>query len=292
MIVCKVAGITKVTDKNRDDVWLFMMALGELMSRGNGDGLGYAAFDKSGKIFGERWLMNKTAFTDMSGVRNLTAEKMNKIYNYFGDKVLRDEAQAIILHTRAATCGRGILNTHPFINDIDKPTSAIIHNGIIANHDALVKKYSSCDSEVIVHLYEEMKVAAKFENIREVMQGLLGWFTVACLATDETNRMVMDIFSDAPRLAGFFIPELDTRIYSTQADDIVRAAESLGMTYKEPFVIKANTAFRVDVLTGQVIDKVKGAEYSYEQFLRDSGVVLEEGNFDDAEFREAFFGRS
>ncbi len=98
--MCKVAGVTKITDNNREDVWVFMQLLGELISQGNDDGLGYAAFDKGGNIFGEKWLINKTAFKDLSQIKKMNAEKMKNIYTFFGDTVLRDQAQAIILRQR------------------------------------------------------------------------------------------------------------------------------------------------------------------------------------------------
>lgn len=288
--MCKIASVPKVTDKNRDDVWLFMMTLGDLMSSHNKDGLGYAAFNKNGDLFGERWLVNKTAFTDMSQVKNLTADKMNKVYNFFGDKVLRDEAQAIILHTRMATCEYGLRNVHPFINDIDNPKTAIIHNGMIGNDSALTKKYSTCDSEVIVHLYEDMKVSSKFENIKDVMTGLFGWFTVLALSKDDDGQMVMDAFTDSPRLASYYIPELETRVYSTQAGDIAKAAKMLGMTCKDLFTMSPYTAHRISVLTGEVLDKQRVKEPDYYNFLQDH-IYIEEGNYDEEQFVNTYFRR-
>lgn len=256
--MCKVGGVTKVTDKNRDDVWLFLMVLGEYMSKYNTDGLGYAALDKNGALFGERWLINKSAFCDLSKMKGLTAEKINNIYSYFGT-VKRQEASSIILHTRMATCERGIHNAHPFVNDIEKPTSAIIHNGVIGNHKELEKKYSTCDSEVIVHLYDKLGVNREFSRIKDVTQKLSGWYTVLSLTKDQTGRKVMDMFTDSGRLHSYFIPELDTRVYSTSSYDIEATAREIGATVTDHQAVSANTAFRVDCETGEQIEFIRTA---------------------------------
>lgn len=295
--MCRVAGVTKITDKNRNEVWMFMMMLGELMTPGNTDGLGYAAFDKKGNLFGERWLHNKHAFLDISThIPNLTAEKMAKIYSYFGDKVLKDEAQAMILHTRAATCGRGIENTHPFLNNVEKPQTAIIHNGMISNHNQLEKKFSTCDSEVIVHLYDKYGARNDLAKIDEVVGRMWGWYTVLALSTDEKGRMVMDAFTDAPRLSSFFIPDLDTRVYSTSAYDIQKCAEIFGMAIKDGKAMKANTAQRIDVLTGEVIERRKIGRMlvnpmNNSRVTTGGEVIIMEGDFNDEAFVKAFFDR-
>jgi len=293
--MCKVAACTKINNKNREDVWMFMMMLGDLISRGNNDGLGYAAFDAKGNIFGEKWLHNKNAFLDISKhFGHLTAEKMNRVYTYFGDVVKRDEAQAIILHTRMATCTKGIENTHPFVNDKDNPEIAIIHNGVISNHFDLEKKYSTCDSEVIAHLYDKHGVKLDLKNLNDVTQRLFGWYTVLALAKDGVGRMYMDAFSDSNRLSSYFIPELDTRIYSTSAQDIQEIAKLFGYSIKDGQQLKPCTALRIDVLTGEVIDRTKFKEmeiprhqgYGHEHW---PDVTWMEGNFDDEEFQKSFW---
>lgn len=248
--MCKVAGATKITDQNRDKVWLFMITLGDLISQYNDDGLGYAAFDKDSKIFGEKWLINNQSFRS-----DVTLNKYT--YANFGE-VKRNEATGIIFHTRAGTTGGiNIQNTHPFINDVDNITSAIIHNGMISNHMQLQKKYSTCDSEVLVHLYDQLKVSDNFQNVKQLMNSVSGWLTVLGLSLDGTGRMIMDMFSDGNRLGSFYIPELETRVFSTQLEDIKKVAEALGMSVKDPLLVKANTGHRLDVLTGEIIESMQ-----------------------------------
>ncbi len=297
--MCKVAAVMRVTDKNRTEVWGFMQILGSFMTPGNDDGLGYAAFDNKGKLFGERWLNNSSAFQDLAFTKGLNAEKMNRAYSFFGDKVLRDEAQAIILHTRAATCGRGIANTHPFVNDIDNPTVATIHNGIIYNDLVFPKKYSTCDSEVLVHLYDTYDAQVSIKNINQFIPQLSGWFTVLNLLTDMSGRMVLDAYTDNGRLVSYFIPELETRVYSSNYSDIEDTATFMGMTYEKPIGLAAGKAIRMDILSGEIVERVnlKDEDIHITQdtdrkFIAGMRNVTEaNGNFDDEDFAKGFFER-
>lgn len=262
--MCKVASVTNINDANREAVWSFMQVLGEQMTPGNKDGLGYAAFDKEGNLFGERWLINKHAFIDLSKYYpKLTAKIMNKVYSYFGKQVRRQEAQAIILHTRAATCGKGIENTHPFVDNEENPNAAIIHNGMISNHASYTKKYGTCDSEVIAHMYHEEGVVNNFNNMQVLFDKLKGWMTVAILAKTKENRLVMDFFTDGRRLSSYYIPQLGTRVYSTSGFDITEVAAFFGYEVKDGKSFKEYTAQRIDVLTGEVIEskEFEGPKY-------------------------------
>lgn len=257
--MCKVAALPKVPQDKIDLAWLFMITLGDVISDYNDDGLGYAAFDKADQIFGEKWLVNSHSFRH-------DIPFTEKSYAKFGP-VNRDNAQAIILHTRAGTTGGiRIQNTHPFVNNEDNVTSAIIHNGFINNHMQLEKKYSTCDSEVIVHLYDQLKVATDFNQIKELMSAISGWYTVLAVSKDENNTPVIDMFTDGPRLGSFFVPELDTRVYSTQLADIKRVADTLGLTVKDPELLKPYHAKRLNALTGEVMSHL---EYTYDDVPED-----------------------
>jgi hypothetical protein len=292
--------VTKITDKNRKDVWVFMELLGQLMSPGNNSGLGYAAIDKKGKIFGEKWTVNEAAFKDLTKIKDINSEKMEKLYGFFGDKVDKDDAQAIILHTRAATQGAVcVKNTHPFIDDEADPTCAIIHNGWIHNEQKFTRKYSTCDSEVLAHLYNENKVADDIGNLNKFTKLLDGWYTVLALSQEPGGRLVMDAFTDNGRLGSYFIQELDTRIWSSSSFDVLQIAKVLGLTAVDELKLNADTATRFDVLTGEEIAHVKIATSSsipvrVYPALSDwdhwENVTVMEGNLDDDEFRRRYFG--
>lgn len=273
--MCKVSCVTKVSDKNRDEVWAFMQILGEYMTYGNDHGLGYAALDSKLNLFGERWLVNDHAFRDLSHVSGLTAEKMNNLYSYFGNKVVRDDARAILLHTRYATCARSITNTHPFVDDEDDPKVAIIHNGVISNHKEFTSKYSTCDSEVLAHLYAENEVGQSLSNLNEFTTQLEGWYTVLNLTKDGQGTPIIDMYSQNGRLCSFFIPELDTRVYASSRVDIEATAKFLGMTCTNGQVAEEYHAYRVNAVSGEVMGKFKFAK------PQPKNVKYAEGNFDD-----------
>lgn len=298
--MCKVAMVSKITDKNRSDVWVFMEFLGQLMSPGNNDGLGYAAVNSKGKIFGEKWLINESAFKDLTKIPNIDSDKLAKIYSYFGDEVDKDDAQAIILHTRAATCTKGIKNTHPFINDEASPDVAIIHNGWVHNEKKFTRKYSTCDSEVLAHLYQENGVASDLGNLNKFLKKIEGWYTVLALSTEPSGRLVMDAFSDNGRLASYYIQELDTRIYSSSGHDVWQIARALGLTAVDLKQMSADTAFRIDVLTGEQLAFARletatsipvrvtpAANVSWEGW---ENIKIMEGSIDDEEFHSRYFG--
>lgn len=286
--MCKVAGVAKITDKNRDDVWLFMQMLGRIMSVGNKDGLGYAAIDKKGHIFGEKWLINDTAFQDLSAISEINSKNIKMLYDYFGGVINKDAAEAIILHTRAATCEKGIHNTHPFVNEKSTPKVAVIHNGMIYNDEDFTRKFSTCDSEVLAHLYTENNVSEDLGNLDKFTNKLEGWYTVLGLSKRNDGKLIMDAYTMNGRLASYYIPELETRVWSTDAEDIRKVARAFGMTVSDGKEMKPDTAMRIDVLTGEVI---------VTSMLKTRSIItvypslhIMEGNLDDERFRQKYFG--
>lgn len=249
--MCKVAMVSGIKKENTDKVWNFMRLLGEQISIGNHHGLGYAAFDRSGNIFGERWLENKSAF--LLPEKRIRLLNNKKDYNYFGDKVVRDDAMAIILHTRFATTAYGMLNVHPFVDDKDKPSFALIHNGMIYNHDELTKKHSTCDSEVILHEYIESEANKDMVNIQKVADQIEGWYTCGVLAKDKKDRPFVDIFTESGRLSSFYLPELECRIYSSASTDIYNVAMSMGYRPIKGFSHPTGSYKRLCAETGNTI---------------------------------------
>ncbi len=112
--------------------------------------------------------------------------------------------------------------------------------------------------------------------------------------------MVMDVFSDTGRLGSYFIKELNTRVYSTNADDIQRLALKLGFTPMYRETMKADTAFRLNVLTGDEVEFLKlktaplAAVTHYPSPTHWEGwenVTAMEGNLSDAEFKAKWFSK-
>jgi len=101
-----------------------------------------------------------------------------------------------IAHTRWATHGApAVHNAHPhFSND----RIALVHNGIIENHDELrdelkAKGYvfeSQTDTEVIAHLVHQLYDGDLFDAVQQATQRLRGAYAIAVFCRDEPQRVV------------------------------------------------------------------------------------------------------
>ncbi|MDP3709878.1 MAG: glutamine--fructose-6-phosphate transaminase (isomerizing), partial [Polaromonas sp.] len=111
-----------------------------------------------------------------------------------------------IAHTRWATHGApAIHNAHPHFshgpgaNSAARPGKvALVHNGIIENHDELraalqAKGYvfeSQTDTEVIVHLVDSLYDGDLFEALKAAVSQLHGAYAIAAFCKDEPHRVV------------------------------------------------------------------------------------------------------
>ena len=111
-----------------------------------------------------------------------------------------------IAHTRWATHGApAVRNAHPHFShgpQAAQPDSAarvaLVHNGIIENHDALratlqAKGYvfaSQTDTEVIAHLVDSLYQGDLFDAVKAALTQLHGAYAVAVFHKDEPHRVV------------------------------------------------------------------------------------------------------
>ena len=109
-----------------------------------------------------------------------------------------------IAHTRWATHGApAIHNAHPHFShgpgSSGKPARvALVHNGIIENHEELraalqAKGYvfdSQTDTEVIVHLVDSLYDGDLFEALKSAVGQLHGAYAIAAFCKDEPHRVV------------------------------------------------------------------------------------------------------
>ncbi len=110
-----------------------------------------------------------------------------------------------IAHTRWATHGApAIHNAHPHFSHGpgavgNKPGKiALVHNGIIENHEELraaleAKGYvfdSQTDTEVIVHLVDSLYDGDLFEALKNAVTQLHGAYAIAAFCKDEPHRVV------------------------------------------------------------------------------------------------------
>lgn len=106
-----------------------------------------------------------------------------------------------IAHTRWATHGApAVHNAHPHFSgrDAASPRIALVHNGIIENHDELraelqAKGYvfeSQTDTEVIAHLVDHLYDGDLLEAVQRAVVRLHGAFAIAVFCRDEPQRVV------------------------------------------------------------------------------------------------------
>jgi glucosamine--fructose-6-phosphate aminotransferase (isomerizing) len=111
-----------------------------------------------------------------------------------------------IAHTRWATHGApAVHNAHPHFSHgpgadaYDKPGRvALVHNGIIENHDELraalqARGYvfqSQTDTEVIAHLIDSLYDGDLFEAVKAALVSLRGAYAIAVFCKDEPHRLI------------------------------------------------------------------------------------------------------
>lgn len=120
-------------------------------------------------------------------------------------QALKDKFEAMpldgklgIAHTRWATHGKPTeVNAHPHFSGDDL---ALVHNGIIENHEVLRRELielgyefrSQTDTEVIVHLiHNALKTESDFlQAVKNALKRLQGAFAIAVTLNDENERLI------------------------------------------------------------------------------------------------------
>jgi glutamine---fructose-6-phosphate transaminase (isomerizing) len=105
-----------------------------------------------------------------------------------------------IAHTRWATHGAPAThNAHPhFSPNADQARIALVHNGIIENHDELRAELtalgyvfqSQTDTEVIAHLVDHMYNGDLFDTVQHAVKRLHGAYAIAVFCREEPHRVV------------------------------------------------------------------------------------------------------
>lgn len=106
-----------------------------------------------------------------------------------------------IAHTRWATHGAPVTrNAHPHFSGHagDGPSIALVHNGIIENHEELRAELqaqgyvfeSQTDTEVIAHLVDHLNNGDLLEAVQQTIKRLHGAYAIAVFCRDEPHRIV------------------------------------------------------------------------------------------------------
>lgn len=105
-----------------------------------------------------------------------------------------------IAHTRWATHGAPAShNAHPHFSPSEETARiALVHNGIIENHDELRRELtelgyvfqSQTDTEVIAHLVDHMYNGDLFDTVQQAVKRLHGAYAIAVFSREEPHRVV------------------------------------------------------------------------------------------------------
>ncbi len=150
--------------------------------------LEYRGYDSAGVAIG---LDNKLKITKTAG-KVLELDNKASLNNTNG--------QIGIGHTRWATHGEpNERNAHP--HTCENEELAIIHNGIIENYDTIKKALldkghvfnSDTDTEVLIHLIEEIKKQEKvslFESVRLALNEVVGAYAIIVIEKGNTEELI------------------------------------------------------------------------------------------------------
>ncbi|MFK8043434.1 glutamine--fructose-6-phosphate transaminase (isomerizing) [Congregibacter sp.] len=194
---------------------------------------------------------------DSAGMALIDNEHRLQLHKYQGKVAALEEAQALnpilgctgIAHTRWATHGQpSAANAHPHISG---QRVAVVHNGIIENHQALREELkdagydfvSATDTEVIVHLLHRSVEQGNslLEAMRSTVSLLDGAYALAAIDTQNPEEVVA-ARSGSPLVVGVGIGEhflasdtmalrqvTDRFIYLDEGDLVVCSAAGLAI---------------------------------------------------------------
>jgi glutamine---fructose-6-phosphate transaminase (isomerizing) len=215
-----------------------------------------------------------------------------------------------IAHTRWATHGKPTeRNAHPHVC---RNTVAVVHNGIIENHEALRAEQraagyeftSETDTEVVVHqIYDHLQRGKDLlESVRTAVTELHGAYALGVISTTEPKRLVAArrgsplvigvgigehfIASDVAAL----IPVTQRFIFLEDGDvadlhqDQVTIYNAQGQVVERPV--------RVSELTADAVERGEYRHYMLKEIFEQSRAVADtlEGRLSDSRVLEAAFG--
>jgi hypothetical protein len=248
--VCKLFAVIDI--ENESKALEFSHLAIKPLTRIDDDGLGVITLGNEG-LEVERWLVpsdypNTTVVTPkLAKYQKLLPIRYNKA------GVQNQEVYAIGMHSRKATTPKCLENVHPFIRE----DVALIHNGVISNHDHFKKEVSTCDSEALLSQYLEADVKTNLSNIQKVADEMIGWY--AFMVFNPLNQS-LDIVKDDTTSLFFANVQSVGMVFCTSAEIIKQCAGRMKLSQPEIYEFPAQTAMRwikgnLDIEIYQIKDK-------------------------------------
>lgn len=201
---------------------------------------------------------------DSSGIANSNDNHLDykkstgKISNLVNKLQTEDfRGNTAIAHTRWATHGKpSLLNAHPFV----KEHCALVHNGIIENHEELIKKYSvnknnlesETDTEVIAEIYNKLlnKVNNPIEALTSLLSNIKGTFAFAFLV--KGSQSIYASRKGSPLIVGL------SEKFNAISSDVIGLSDKVKevIFLEENDILEINhTTFSIFNIKGQQIER-------------------------------------
>jgi len=209
-----------------------------------------------------------------------TVGKVNKLVSAVSKSKAKASGRIGIAHTRWATHGKpSVANAHPHLSGAD---IALVHNGIIENHEALRAELrkagytfdTDTDTETIAHLIHANRAGGKvslLSAVKKTVKRLEGAYGLCVIDNTEPDKLVV-ARSGSPLVIGVGIGEnfvasdplalgqvTDRFIYLEEGDIAQIERESIAIWHKGKKVNRSTTT-----VAHQTADSDKGR---YEHFM-------------------------
>ena len=212
--------------------------------------------------------------------------KVSDLEHFVGDK---DTSGTIgIAHTRWATHGEpNNVNAHPHFSQ--SQNLALIHNGIIENYapikEELIKRgykfISDTDTEVVIHLIEDIKINEKVdleEAVRIALNQVIGAYAIVVISKDNPDMLVA-ARKGSPLVVGIGNDEF---FLASDATPIVEYTQDVVYLNDEEIVcIRKNHKIKIKTIKND-------EKTPYIQKLEINLTELEKGGFDHFMLKEIF----
>jgi len=196
---------------------------------------------------------------DSAGIAVLNNNRLKVVKKQGRLAVLREElgndiphCNIGIGHTRWATHGRPCdRNSHPHLDCTGR--FAVVHNGIIENYQQLKEMLlakghrfgSETDTEIFVHLLEEIYNGDLFEAVRKAEEMIEGSYAIVAMTEYEPGRLVA-VRKDSPLIIGlgageyFFASDIPAVLNHTRNIQIVKDGEIVTLDEKGPRIFNSS----------------------------------------------------
>lgn len=213
------------------------------------------------------------------------AGKVNDLREFIGEKNVTGHVG--IGHTRWATHGEpNNRNAHPHVSE--DGNLAIIHNGIIENHDVLRKELlnrgytfkSETDTEVLVHLIDDIRKNAEVsleEAVRLALREVVGAYAIVLLSRNEPNLLIA-ARKGSPLVIGV---GQDEYFFASDATPIVEYTRNVIYLRDNEVASVKNNELTIKTIENEV-------QAPYIQELEINLEALEKGGFEHFMLKEIF----